>query len=335
MSRLLFWNIFLALLLVAGCSKSIILKKGADQPSGNYRSTSYTIVSSDVAGNGKYYRHSGTKYKLVNEVGEGLRDKKVDEQVRLMLSTGGFIESPDPDLLIKYRYNHGGASAIEHSIPYDVRGVTGIQSANTYGQIINGSISATTTYQPSYGVVGRGEYKYTTNLYFYHMSFTAYNIKSLNQGKREEVFDARMHAGSQFSDFDLNVTAMLLAIKEVIGTGMDFPSGNRTIFKDDIINPSSDDLRLDVDASKKRVDQFINSIKDTSKKAGQEGQECKRNLDCAPALSCNAEHICIDTFKNLPTYESSSRKEGDSCTGFRDCIGDLSCHGGVCKYLVK
>jgi hypothetical protein len=321
-------------LLIAGCSQPVIIKRGTDQPSGSYQSNSYTIVSSDVISNGKNYRHSDIRFKLVSGSGEGLRDQKVGEKVRRILAAGGFIESPDPDLLIVYRYNHGGTSEIEHSIPYDIRGITGVQSANTYGQIFNGNLSATTTYQPSYGVVGRGEYKYATNLYFYNMSLTAYDMKSIDRGNKNEVFDAKMHSGSQFSDFDLNVIAMLLAIKEQIGVGMDFPSGTRTIFKNELINPSSDYYRLDIDVAKNKADEFIKSIQ-TKSKSGKEGQACENQNGCASALICNAQHICSDPFKGKASYTPSSRHEGDSCTGLRDCAGDLSCSGGTCKYMTK
>ena len=109
----------------------------------------------------------GMKYTILpsEEQVESLEYKSYEKVVRQQLNAKGLKEVPfgEAEVIVFFSYGiDGGKEAVS---TYPIYGQTGVSSSSTYGTIQNygsyGTYSGTTTYTPTYGVVGSGAIPYT------------------------------------------------------------------------------------------------------------------------------------------------------------------------------
>src|SRR5574340_306871 len=125
---------------------------------------SIVSVAIEYLSDGANYRRSDIAYKLLPMKGSefDLKLIKTGNEIKRIIKASGLRESSDPDMIILFDFGSGGVTPIEHSVPYAIRGQTGVSSTMTTGTIYGNTINMTTTSTPTYGITGYGEYKYTT-----------------------------------------------------------------------------------------------------------------------------------------------------------------------------
>lgn len=231
--------------------------------SGCAQADATTSIRLEYLSNGQSYRGSSFTYKLLPMKGGefDLRLTKIGKEVKRVLKTSGLEESSAPDMIIFFDFGSGGIKEIEHSIPYAIRGQTGITSLRTTGTIFGNTINTKTTTTPQYGVIGQGEHKYTTYIDSYYLSLMAIDAKSLTQGEPKQLWTAILTSSGKLFDEDLSLKAMLTAIKDKIGTRRD-SSYSLHMTKSQIINPPHE-MGLDVDTVAERSKDYLTQMNKT------------------------------------------------------------------------
>ena len=164
----------------------------------------------------------GMKYTIVpnEEQVESLEYKSYEKIVRQQLNAKGLKEVPfgEAEVIVFFSYGiDGGKEAVS---TYPIYGQTGVSSSSTYGTIQNygsyGTYSGTTTYTPTYGVVGSGAIPYT--------KYTRYLIldmvdksSSLSDERIKKVYEAKVISSGTSNQLPKIVPVMVKALFE------DFP----------------------------------------------------------------------------------------------------------------
>ncbi|MDQ1315665.1 MAG: hypothetical protein QG662_1774, partial [Pseudomonadota bacterium] len=168
---------------LAGCASQSTIDK-------NDAVNSFTSVGIEYLSNGTDYRKSNLTYKLlpINGSEFDLKLIKTGKEIKRILKTAGMEESSDPDVIVFFDFGSGEIKPIEHGIPYAIRGQTGVASTTTTGMIYGNNISLITRVNPTYGVVGYGEHKYTTYIDSHHLSLVAIDARSLKKGEPKQLW---------------------------------------------------------------------------------------------------------------------------------------------------
>lgn len=243
---------------------------------------SLVSISVEYLSDGTDYRKSGRTYKLLPMKGSefDLKSIKVGNEIKRIINASGLKESNAPETIILFDFGSGGITPIEHSVPYAIRGQTGISSTTTTGTIYSNTINLTTTSTPVYGVTGYGEYKYTTYIDSHYLLLVALGAKSSTDGNQRQIWRAIVTSSGKLFDEKLNLKALLMAIKNYIG-GKNDATYSFHMKKEDIINPPRE-MELDVDAVAERADAYISRVNDLINtrvpqpySAGNKNQELK------------------------------------------------------------
>ncbi|MDZ7585567.1 MAG: hypothetical protein U0938_12175 [Thiobacillus sp.] len=224
---------------------------------------SIVSIGIEYLSDGTNYRRSNIPYKLLPMKGSefDLKLIKTGNEIKRIIKTSGLHESDDPDVIILFDFGSGGVTPIEHSLPYAIRGQTGVSSTMTTGTIYGNTINMTTTSTPTYGITGYGEHKYTTYIDSHYLSLVAIDAKSLNKGKPKEMWRAIVTSSGKLFDESLSLRAMLMAIKKHVGDKRD-AAYSFHMKKKDVINPPRE-LELDVDAVAERLDFYLRQVNDS------------------------------------------------------------------------
>lgn len=215
-------------IIAFGCSSQPPIKN-------KYENTTHIFFS--YLSNGTNYRNSNITYKLLPmDGGEfDLRLLKIGKEFKRILNASGMEESDNPDIIVFFDYGNGNISENEHSIPYAIRGQTGIASTTTTGTISGGNINMRTMVIPTYGTTGYGEYKYKTYTYSHSLTMMALDAEGLKKGNPKQLWVANAGSAGKVFDEDLNLKALLMVIKNHIGRPED--ASHRTMMtKEEILN---------------------------------------------------------------------------------------------------
>lgn len=234
----------------------------ASQPTNEKSDESYTSISIEYLSNGTSYRKRNLTYKLLPMKGGefDLKLIKVGKEFKRILKASGIEESSNPDIIVFFDFGSGGITSNEHSIPYAIKGQTGVASSTTTGTIIGGNISMRTTVTPTYGTTGYGEYKYKTYTTSYHLSMMAVNATDFKKGDPKQLWVVTAASAGPLFDEDLNLKAMLMAIKDHIGGYQDVSYASR-MTRGTIVNPPPH-MELDVDGVTERSNLQLRKIND-------------------------------------------------------------------------
>lgn len=222
-----------------------------------------TSVGIQYLSNGTDYRKSNLTYKLlpINGSEFDLKLIKTGNEIKRILRTAGMEESSNPDVIVYFDFGSGEIKPIEHSIPYAIRGQTGVASTTTTGTIYGSNISLSTRVNPTYGVIGYGEHKYTTYIDSYHLSLLAIDVSSLKKGEPKQLWMAVAASSGKLFNESLSLKAMLMNIKDFIGRGNDV-SFSVHMKKEEITNPSHE-MQLEVDQVTERSNLYLKQINDS------------------------------------------------------------------------
>lgn len=217
---------------VAGCTSQSIRDKptAADY----IASTKLNYLS-----NGTNYTQGNFTYMLLPMKGSEseLKNIKTGKEIKKFLKASGMEESNNPDMIIFFDFGGGEVTSIERSIPYAIKGQTGISSATTTGAIYSGgNINLRTTVTPTYGTIGYGENKYTTHLDSHHLALLAIDANIPAKGDPTQLWLANVGSSGSLFDEDLSLRVMLMASKHYIGKEKD-ASSLRSWTRDQIVNP--------------------------------------------------------------------------------------------------
>jgi hypothetical protein len=254
-------------IIVSGCASEPPIKK-------TYETS--TIISINYLSNGTNYRNSKITYKLLPiEGGEfELRQLKVGKEFKRILKASGMEESDNPDIIVFFNFRSGGITEKEHSVPYAIRGQTGVASTTTTGTIIGGNINMRTTVIPTYGTTGYGEYKYKTYTDSYSLSMMAVDPDSLKKGNPKQLWWVFAASTGQIFGEELNLKALLMTVKDHIGSPRD-TSHSTSMTRGEILNPSPD-MELDVDGVAVRKNQSTDLFSPQPYSISNKNQELKK-----------------------------------------------------------
>ena len=313
------FTIFSVLLFtLAGCA--------ASSPPKSTDVNVYNAISIKYLSDGTLYRYKHKTYKVVPLKGV-VYDLATQSEMRLVeaaLSSVGWEKSEKPEMTIFYEREYLGSSAVEHRLPYEIRGQTGISSSQTTGQILSGgSISATTTYTPSYGVVGMGEFKLSSSIYSHGLTLVAYDSTSLNTpAQYRQLWKATLTLSGEIADNDLALKGMLMLAKDVVG--LSFPLGTtKQISKKEILQASLMEESGDKRATDKRIQEMAIELGrgrpsayenrpglDVVKSIGDWTFYCQRNNDVA--VGCGISQAGLAIFITDKLHEAYVIVGGDS-----------------------
>ncbi|MEK6662915.1 MAG: hypothetical protein AABY73_03515 [Pseudomonadota bacterium] len=269
----------------------------------------YNVASIKYLSDGTLYRYKHKTYKVVPIKG-AVYDLATQSEMQLIetaLSSLGWEKSEKPEMTIFYARHYLGSSAVEHRLPYEIRGQTGISSSQTTGQILyGGSISTTTTYTPSYGVVGMGELKLSSSIYSHGLTMEAYDSASLiiSNGYRQ-LWKASLTLTGEITDNDLALKGMLMLAKDVVG--LSFPlDTTKQISKKEILQASLMEESGDKRATDKRIQEMAKELGrgrpsayenrpglDVVKSIGDWTFYCQRNNDVAVGCGISQAGLAI------------------------------------------
>ena len=156
---------------------------------------------------------------------DDLNFKEYAGYVKRVLTLKGCVLSEDmqtADIVVFLGY--GVSEPKEHVYTYStpIWGQTGVSSANTTGTVFssghNANIMATTTYTPSYGVVGASTHSGTFVTYTRQISLVAYDMKIYRETKREkQLWKTEIVSTGNCGDLRVVFPILLAAATKYIG----------------------------------------------------------------------------------------------------------------------
>ena len=182
-----------AIILLSGCRA-------------NPFATRYYVSISSIAAENQpkaYYLLPGSKDINPNS----LYYKEYSTYVHRSLKRNGFIQSEtidDAEVAIFITYGIGDPRNTQYSYSLPVYGQTGYSSSySTFTTNIVGNTAyttGTTTYTPTYGVVGYNNYSNNQTVYDRFIQLTGINLESYKKGKIEETFSTTLRSTGTTGD---------------------------------------------------------------------------------------------------------------------------------------
>ena len=160
---------------------------------------------------------STTTYSFYPLEGQGhsLEYKSYQNQIRLKLQEYKFVEVPmedKPEAIIAFNYGVDSGRESLSSVP--IYGQTGVSSSTSYGTVNSqggfGTYSGTTTYTPTYGVVGSSTVSSTK--YGRTLWLSIVELKSVGTGNLNVLYEARVNSAGSSSQLPKVMPSMIEAI---------------------------------------------------------------------------------------------------------------------------
>ena len=236
--------VFFSITVIMGCATEP-KKRIWDEP---HTSISFEYLSDGTNYRRNPHRSSNVTYRLLPMDGGAfdLKTIKVGKEFKRILKASGMDESDNPDMIVFFSFKYDGVSSKEQSIPYAIKGQTGISSATTTGTVIGGNVHMRTTVIPTYGTTGYGEHKYTTYSDTYTISMVALDAVGYKTGKPKQLWTVTAASSGTLLNEELNLKALLMSIKDNIGGSRDHSSKSKFLTKEQIVNPAPyNDLDVD------------------------------------------------------------------------------------------
>jgi hypothetical protein len=153
---------------------------------------------------------------------EDLQFKEYASYVKRELSSKGYVLSDNmqtADVVVFLGYGISQPQEHRYTFAMPIFGPTGVSSASTMGSVSsNGVISATTTYTPSYGVVGSEPISGSYIDYIRQISLVAYDMKHYRETKQEkQVWKTEIISTGTSGDLRVVFPVMILATSQYIG----------------------------------------------------------------------------------------------------------------------
>lgn len=173
-------------------------------------------VYADVSGYSFAPPAAGTTYFLGSEKGietDQFEAREFFNHVERALSVKGLVRVPTPDqaqviIFVGYGIGAPKEQIATYSVP--TFGQTGVMSAHTFGTVSSyGTISATTTYTPSYGITGSMSHAYSYETYDRWLRLSAVDGPQLKLGKVQDIW--RVDVKSTGSSGDLRQIFPIMA----------------------------------------------------------------------------------------------------------------------------
>ena len=164
---------------------------------------------------------AGTTYVMVpfKEQEGSLEHKAYEQAVRQELSAKGFVESTLEQAEVVIFLYYGIDTGKEVVSSYPIIGRTGVSSSSTYGTVRSygdfGTYSGTTTYAPTYGVVGTGVASRTEYTRFLRLDLL--DRKALAEGKINKLYESKIVSRGSNGQVAVVLPTMIKALFE------DFP----------------------------------------------------------------------------------------------------------------
>jgi len=139
---------------------------------------------------------TGTRYTTIpfKEQEGSLEHRTYEQAVKRELDAKGFREAPLEKAEIVIFLSYGIDTGKEMVESYPIIGQTGVSSSQTFGTVQSsggfGTYSGSTTYTPTYGVVGTGVTSYT--VYTRFLKLDILDKKSLTEKQVKKIYEAKV-----------------------------------------------------------------------------------------------------------------------------------------------
>ncbi len=169
---------------------------------------------------------AGTTYAMIplKEQEHSLEHRSYENVVRQELDAKGFKETPsaEADLIVVFSYGIDTGKQVVSSYP--IFGQTGVSSSTTYGTVQNygtfGTYSGSTTYTPTYGVVGSGVTSQTHYTRF--LTFELLDKNALAESKMKKLYEGKVVSSGSSEQVSVVLPTMIKTLFE------DFPGKSGT-----------------------------------------------------------------------------------------------------------
>lgn len=175
---------------------------------------------------------AGTTYALVpfKEQEGSLEYKTYEQAVKQELNAKGFRETPLEQAKVIVFISYGIDTGKQVVTSYPIYGQTGVSSSHTYGTVQSygnyGTYSGTTTYTPTYGVVGTGVGSRTEYTRFLKLDML--DNAAAKEQKIKKLYEAKVISSGRSGQLSAVLPTMIKALFE------EFPgkSGStRTVYR--------------------------------------------------------------------------------------------------------
>ena len=158
-----------------------------------------------------------TKYIILatEEQQNSLEHRSYEKLVKQQLSLKGFkeVSLDEADVVVMFSYGDDGGRQIVSSYP--IFGQTGVSSSNTYGTVQSygnsATYSGTTTYTPSYGIVGSGVASRTEYKRFLYLSMIDHSASKSGDGIKR-IYEGKVVSNALNSNLPEAVPVMIKAL---------------------------------------------------------------------------------------------------------------------------
>jgi hypothetical protein len=155
-----------------------------------------------------------------------LQYQEYSQYINKALTSKGYILTgniEEADLAVFLGYGIGDPQEHIYSYSIPTFDQTGVSSASTYGTVNDygsfGSVSATTTYTPSYGVTGYVPQVGSYVTYFRYILLTAFDLNEFRKSKEEiQVWKTTITSTGSSSDLRMVFPILVGAAKDYIGS---------------------------------------------------------------------------------------------------------------------
>jgi len=203
--------VLLILILISGCVKR--------QLDTYIQLTIDSISSDEIVPKKAYYLFPGNQDTTL----DNLEFKEFSEYIHQALSSHGYKLVNDidkADTAIYLAYGIGAPETHTYTKTTPTFGVTGVSSSTTHGSISStGNFSATTTYNPTYGITGSSTSVGTYSTYFKYLVIDAYDVdRSGGSSKLRQIFKTTITNDNTNDDLRSFFPNMAIASTQYIGT---------------------------------------------------------------------------------------------------------------------
>ena len=145
-----------------------------------------------------------------------LEHKSYEQALKRELNARGFREAPleQADTVIFFSYGIDSGKEIVESYP--IIGQTGVSSSHTFGTLQSygnyGTYSGTTTYTPTYGIVGSGATSRTE--YSRFLKVDVLDKKALIENKVRKLYEAKVTSRGSLGELSAVLPTMVKALFE-------------------------------------------------------------------------------------------------------------------------
>lgn len=183
-------------------------------------------VYSDVSGYSISPTATGTTYYLATEKGlqsDQFQLREFSNHVERALSSKGLVRVASPDqaqtvVFLGFGIGDPKQRVASYSLP--TFGQTGVSSSSTFGTVSSmGTVSATTSYTPTYGITGSSSHSYSYDTYDRWLRLTAVDGTQLRtSGTLHDLWKTEVKSTGTSGDLRVILPLMAFAASKYIGT---------------------------------------------------------------------------------------------------------------------